>query len=202
MKNKFIYLIICIAIFLFIYVLFQYRKINTLEYDNSRMVINTDNTKRVFKTIINSFDNFILYDNQRIKDVKLIDGDGNSIMLSDIVEEEKMIIFLPIINCHTCSAKEIDVLKKIIKPTVRERICILARFRNKRELKIFEKSTGLKTFDLLPESKLFLKQTLNDRPVLFILSPYLYGHCFFLSDNENYKLSEEYYKMIQKRFEN
>jgi len=120
---------------------------------------------------------------------------------TNIIEVEKMIIFLPIIDCHSCCAKEIDVLKTFILPKERERIIILAKFRNKRELKLFERNIGLKTFEISSNDYLFSSKILNESPVVFLISPYLSGYCFLLNSKENYKIAEEYYKMIQKRFE-
>jgi hypothetical protein len=194
-------LVYCICILLFVLLIFILnRRIHELEKSNSEMIININKTEKIFPSFLKTFDNFILYDNKRILNVDLIDSDGNVKKLSDIIEIEKMIIFLPKIDCHTCSAKEIELLKTFFLPKERKRICILAKFRNKRESKLFEMNTGLETFEIQSEDNLFLNKILNERPVVFLISPYLYGYCFLLDNKENYKLSEEYYKMIQKRF--
>lgn len=135
-----------------------------------------------------------------INDVDLIDVNGDMTKLSTLIKIEKMVISLPKIDCHSCSAREVEILNEYIQPKQRARIIVLSKFNNKRELKLFEVNTGLKTYEIQNDEVLFENTYLTEIPVVFLISPYLKGYCFLVDNNESSKISEKYYQLIQERF--
>jgi uncharacterized protein YktA (UPF0223 family) len=175
-------------------------KLQKADNTNKELEINANKINKFLPSVLKTIDNFIFYENLSVNDVDLLNRNGDVTKLSSIVELEKMIIFLPEINCHTCSEREIKILKDFIQPEQRARIIVISKFQNKRELKLFEINSGLKTYEIMNDNELFKDITLNKTSVVFLISPFLKGYCFLIRDKENSKLFERYYQMIQKRF--
>jgi hypothetical protein len=159
--------------------------------------------EELFYSSLHNYDNFVIYDNLSILNVDLRDSNGDIRKLSDIIREEKLIIYLPDVTCRSCSERALQVLKDIFPSELNENIHIIARFNNKRELKIYEQNSSLKSLGLNFGDNLFseAEDSLNFQHILFIITPQVKGICFFIPD-DNVFFSKTYYKSIYQRFKN
>jgi hypothetical protein len=166
--------------------------------------INTDNeytknrVNNIFALYNEAFDNFIQYDNIPVTDIDLIDNNGKTDQLANIVGKGKLVIYLPKIECFSCSDKEIEALHTIFSEKDRANIILISNFSSIRELKIFEQNSSLKSYDIQVNYKFPVEELMNKTTLLYI-SENMTGSCVFVSDKSQNKLSEIYYHAMLKK---
>lgn len=168
-------------------------------YKTTKLCEGLETRESILRTYIVEFiNNQVAFDYSPIPDVELMDHDGHLIGLSEILHEERLIIYLPDIGCHTCSDKEVELVKSIFLNEAKNKIWVIAKFNNKRELQLFESQSGLIVYGIDSQCE-FPSEKLALSPVLFLLSQDQIGFAFFKPVKEMSQFSILYYKAVLKR---
>jgi hypothetical protein len=192
-------LAICIVALLFVAVKLLFKQLR-LQSENEKMseyLLRTDNLFACFSETLRTF---IYSDGFVISNIELIDSKGNCKMLSEIVENEKMLVYLPNISCNTCTGRETELVNSIFGDRVKD-VLIVSNFESRREQIVFERESHITTFTL-KRDEIFPSPELSEHIVIFLISKELRGHCLLLPDEDNNKVSEIYYQAVSEKFSN
>jgi peroxiredoxin len=150
-----------------------------------------------FASFSSTLATLIIQDGLDIPNVALRNSDGNYKMLLDIIENEKMLVYLPEMSCSVCANQELELVNSTFGEYTKN-ILIVSNFESVRKQKVFERESNIKTYSL-KKNEVFLPKNTTQNTVIFLISKELTGHCFLLLDSENSKVTEIYYKAIVER---
>lgn len=143
----------------------------------------------------------ITYDEVDVPDIALIDSSNGECMLSELIDEDKIVFYLPNLGCSSCYEQEIALIKGMIPDGVKERVMTVGNFSNIRELKLFERSSGLRTFKIEEQNGEFPIIAFNETSVVFFLTRQMKCYALFDAVN-NVRASKLYYKIISEKILN
>lgn len=145
------------------------------------------------------------YQNVQINDFIVVNTDGDSIMLSSLIDNQKFVIYWSKVDCAACATKEFmsfdDYFSELDKT---KNIILLSKFKNTREQRLIEQITHFKTYNVIGDN--FFKQLNNNE--LFVtyclldstltLTNYLDAK----ENNTNIDINKIYYIAVSKRLKN
>lgn len=198
MNNKVILIILTSIIGIFTVIIIGENRIKKSEYHIKSLRADLIKLDTIYHSFTKAINDCIVYDGFPVSDIDLVNAAGKTLKLKDIVESEKLVIYLPNISCNTCTIGEIEIIESVFSEQQKKNIILISNFTNNREIKIFEKESSIKTFGVF-KSKDFPNSELTNKIVLFMVSDLLQGQCVFLPQIDNSKLSELYYKVILER---
>lgn len=169
-----------------------------------KQTITFQQEKAEFKILSTSINYYII---ESIKNGDLIINDlslksnSEDQKISKILDKDKLIIYLPNIDCHSCTSKEVELIKKIFPDSIRQQIIVIAKVENKREIKLFERFSGLQTYGITNNDFLFSNNHLI-KPTLFIARPSLQTYAYFVPYHDNPQISIMYYYSVLDKLSN
>ncbi|GAB6013267.1 hypothetical protein [Viscerimonas tarda] len=200
MKNNTLIFVIVCFIAVGVVLFFEEKRMSRAIAEKVEIEKNIEYMKNLCSSFTSSINDFVLYDDLDIADCEITDSEGKQQKLSNVIISEKLIIYLPEISCTSCSDGEINILNSFFSENEKGNIVVVANFRSNRELKIFEKNAGIKTYGIAKEEQ-FPSRTLNGSIVLFLLSDSFKASCLFIPDRTYGKLSEIYYEAVANKFQ-
>ena len=144
----------------------------------------------------------IKYGNFEIEDVALLDAKGERVQLSSLINRETLIVYIPLLDCTSCADRELELLKKYVKKEHVDRVCIVSRFSNRREQKIWEKASGMRCFSV-DEDVPFPNYLLSEATVTFLLDENLRVQNYLLNtkaESGRVNILAMYYYAVFSRF--
>ena len=186
----FLIILLCIAACLFI-------KHQRLVNENRTMSEYLRKSLQLFTAFSETIGTFTRTSGTSIPDIELIDSQGNQKMLSEVVENEKMFVYLPQIACNTCTYRETEMIHAIFGEKVND-VMIVSNFQSLREQIVFERETLITTYSLKRDATFPLPE-FEQQTVLFLVSNTLHVYCVLIPDETTSKISEIYYQAVAQR---
>lgn len=143
----------------------------------------------------------ITYDGTDVPDIALINSSNGKCMLSELIDKDKIVFYLPNLGCSSCYEQEIALIKGMIPAEVKEQVIIVGNFSNIRELKLFERSSGLRAFKIEEQNGEFPVIAFNETFVVFFLTRQMKCYALFDAVN-NVRASKLYYRIISEKILN
>ena len=201
MKHRIFYHSITIVIFIILLSTVVGLLIKQQHFKNSnrKMSEYLEKCNELFSIFSKTLSIFVQTSGMSIPDIRLIDSHGNQKMLSEIIENEKMLVYLPKISCNTCTIRETELINVIFGEKVKN-VMIVSNFQSLREQIVFEKETHIATYSL-KRGESFPIPEYGQHIVLSLVSKTLYAYCFLLPDDKMDKISEIYYQSVAKKFQ-
>lgn len=160
-------------------------------YISSCQKINSEKEEVLVRVVYD----LITYDATDVPDIEILDSDNNKCWLSDQIDKDKIIFYLPNLGCSSCYEQEIALIKEMIPSSMKNKVMVVGNFLNIRELKLFERNSNLNSFKIEGKNDLFPLIPYNDISVVFILTEQMKCYALFDAVN-NAKASKLYYKII------
>lgn len=194
MKKHFFYIVSIVCLLAFNCILFFYSKYLTKEMLIAKSEVKDGYTEELLQTIYGylSIDGRDLNENIIIKSlVNKLQGIDETCQLKDVLKENNIICFFPLISCHTCLEKQLIKLDNMRRMGYKKHIIVLTDhisddtsyfiYKNNIKLDFFELENGNIGFSL-PNYSILLMETLkNHVKTSFILTQETekYDDCFY-----------------------
>jgi len=152
---------------------------------------------QLFNDFSNTISTFVRTSGIEIPDFELIDSKGNINTLSEIVKNEKMLVYLPKISCNSCTNRETELINTIFGEKIKE-VMIVSNFQSLREQIFFERESNIASYSLKKDVNFPLKEY-EQQVVIFLISKSLLANCVLVPDEASAKIAEIYYQSVAKR---
>ena len=142
------------------------------------------------------------YSNLTISDFPLIDLNGNKMSISNLLGKEKTLLFnFSIQNCSSCIEFGIEYLKRIMNIIPSDRIVVLVKGGNKRELKALAKAHDINVplYNIADDALHGILEKENV-PFFFISDKRLVMEEVFIPIKEIPEHSEIYFRIISMKY--
>lgn len=130
------------------------------------------------------------------------DTNGKNVLLTSLIKEETFVIYFTKLDCMACIDRELRVLDEFFdKEDLRKRVLLIGNFDNKREQKLLERNTRIKTYQVKGSS--FFSSFKNEKSILYCLvdSNLAIHNCMDVGTiRSNIDVARIYYKTISDRF--
>lgn len=190
MKNKFFFLIVISLILFNAFLLFN----NNSKKEETNVYLNSLKSVYEDKFIVEKQNENLKLD----KNLKLLTVDGDSVLVKDIFNNNKIVLKYSLLNCGACIDAEYQVLRELSKNFDNE-LCIIAYYDRVRDLigdykKLKEIGLDEVTIYLIPDDKLGVPLDKQNIPYYFLIDNDLTMTNLFIPMKESPKLSINYLK--------
>lgn len=149
-------------------------------------------------TILN---NYAVYENNEngkmIDDIRLTNEKGDTLFLSNLAQQNKIIYRISELHCNSCVVHEFDNLKKSIPSN--KNLLILSYYQNPRNLIIFKRINNLKDFEIYNLMDENIQNLIIDKygtPYMFIIDKHLKISNLFIPLKTDNQRTIDYLKRV------
>ena len=169
----------------------------SIHAENLKLKKKIDSCDYILKRSMEKFNQCIFSENKQISDIQLINGDLKNVLLSSLVQDEKLVYRFYKETCWQCIEDELDITKQLADSIGKDNILIISDFDQMSEMKalILQKKIKSPYFIFPSKFDLPIENDKNKIASFFLIDKNLKTRFVFKAGGNQY-IEDSFYKRI------